>query len=309
MSLDLFMEREVRNVGSNTIIIDRDDPLTRGWGFFESLEGRLRLLSWSVSNLPREQTVEHIEDYLVKEGMDDVTVRAGHSRVFEDMSRLFTDEKLKDISIMGRIFLGIPATFYQGLLAKLFRADHYNPFTKTAIIYSDVPAIARHELGHAKDFSERTFPTWYALSRSIPGIDLFQEGKATMYAHESMAPKDKWQTGRYLVPAYATYVGGYLSLIAFWGTGSAPAAGVVGLAALAAGHIIGNMYAGLRKAADYVSGRSKQADYAVAPTMEIVTEASPPKESFLSRVGGKLKAAARYVTGTSTPRPMAVGAM
>jgi len=136
--------------------------------------------------------------------LKNTTVRIGHNKVLRDVSRLFKDEKLKDISLLGRIFLGIPTTLFGGLYSKLTRADYYNPFTKTAVIYSDVPAIAVHELAHAKDYQNVGAPTLYSLFRNTGIGALYQEAKASIMAYKYL--KGKEHTGRYLIPAFATYI-------------------------------------------------------------------------------------------------------
>jgi hypothetical protein len=305
MSLDIFMDKEVTKVGSNTIINDRDDPFSRAYSFLTSLESRLLLLSWKFASLPEEETLKQTKDYLRNRNIENVTVRAGHSRVLEDTVRLFTDEKLKDISLLGRIFLGIPTTLVQGTLAKLSRAAHYNPFTKTAMIYTDVPAVSRHELGHAQDFGEQKYPTLYALARRIPGFDLFQEAKASSYAHQSFNLEDKWQSGRYLAPAFSTYLGRYTAMVTFLGTGSAKLANVAGLATVGAGHVVGNLYAGIRKFTNYVTGVSQESNN-LSTMVQSATTSSSRKEGFFSKVGNKLKDATNYISKGSGPK--AVGA-
>ena len=41
-----------------------------------------------------------------------------------------------------------------------------------------------HEMGHALDFRRRRFPGLYALSRMVPGVALYQEYLASLYAIE-----------------------------------------------------------------------------------------------------------------------------
>ncbi len=58
--------------------------------------------------------------------------------------------------------------------------DHYNPFTNTISLYSDIPAVAIHEGGHAKDFAQRTYKGTYAAAYVLlPGVPLYHEAKAT----------------------------------------------------------------------------------------------------------------------------------
>lgn len=195
----------VKEVGSNRIEIDQDDPISRTIGYVGSIRGKLMFLSKDVGSYPKEDVVKGIEDYVRNSGLENVTVRVGHSKILKDTVRLFTDPKLKDISLLGKIFFGISTTVIGGLMAKLTRADYYNPFTRTVHCYSNIEAIAKHELGHAEDFQHNPV-TLYSILSSIPPVRLYQEFKASQYAHKKLSPKNKYQTGRYLVPAFASYL-------------------------------------------------------------------------------------------------------
>jgi hypothetical protein len=203
MSLERLVKRETEQIGSNTIEYALDDPVSRAVSFVGNLPYKFLLLSKDVGNYPREKTQEYIKNYVKEKGLVNTTVRVGHSRVLKDTARLFTDEKLKDVSLIGRILWGLPTTLIGGFLSKLRRADYYNPFTKTAVIYSDVPAIAIHELGHASDYQQQRFPTLYSLFRNSYFGALYQELKASRTSHEYLKGKEK--TYRYLTPALASY--------------------------------------------------------------------------------------------------------
>ena len=189
MSLEKLVNKTTEKIGSNTLEYGFDNLVSRGISYIGNLPSKLILLSKDVGNYPRENTQNYISKYVADEKLENVTVRIGHNKVLKDTARLFKDEKLKDISLIGRIFLGIPATLFGGLHSKLTRGDYYNPFTKTAVIYSDVPAIALHELGHAKDYQNKGVPTLYSLFR-LTGIGaLYQEAKASIIAHKYIKEK------------------------------------------------------------------------------------------------------------------------
>ena len=228
MVLERLIEGSTEHVGSNTLEYDLDDPVSRTISYVGNLPAKAILLSKDVGNYPRAETQNYISNYVRNSGLEDVTIRHGHSRVLEDVGRLFSDKRLKDIPLLSRIFLGVPTTLIDGFISKLTRADHYNPFTKTVHIYSDVPAIALHELGHAKDFQERKWKTLYALARSLPFVGLYQEYKASRTAHKSLREQDKRQTGRYLVPAFSTYL--------------SPLVGIATLPFVFGAHVVGNLY-------------------------------------------------------------------
>jgi hypothetical protein len=103
-------------------------------------------------------------------------------------------------------------------------------------IYSDIPAVALHELGHAKDFANRRYRGSYALLRILPFTDLFQEHEATeeafRFAREQKDVPQEIENYKVLYPAYGTYVGSYVPF-----TGGTILGAIVG-------HIIGRSHAG-----------------------------------------------------------------
>ncbi len=239
------LENLVEEINGNSLEIKKDDPLSRGISYVGCLPTKLIFLSDKMGKYPEKETQDYVKSYLSKAEFKGVKVRIGHSRVLKDTYRLFTDKNLKDISLAGRIFLGIPSTLIKGLYAKLTRSDHYNSFTKTAMIYSDIPAIALHELGHAEDFSKRKNPTMYSLMRMIPFFNLYQEYIASRKAHKNLEEKDKRQTGRYLVPAFATYVAAAPLALPF-------------LPIVAAGYLIGGLHSLYRKSVDKIKESFKK---------------------------------------------------
>jgi hypothetical protein len=118
------------------------------------------------------------------------------------------------------------------LLGGLLLSDYYDPFSDTVHIFSDDAAIALHEAGHAKDFAYRKWRGTYALARSLPGFNTFQESIATDEALDYLKITNQRDEAvrayKILYPAYATYVGGYL-----------PAYPIGYLGAIAGGHIYG----------------------------------------------------------------------
>ena len=133
------------------------------------------------------------------------------------MSRLVHNHK---VAWPYRVLLGFPITLVLDVLipgrlfAGLIGGDVYNPFTDTVSIYSDLPSVALHEAGHAHDFNSRRWKGTYAALRLIPGVDLYQEYKATdeaiAYLIESRQEEEELAAYQVLYPAYGSYVGGYL---------------------------------------------------------------------------------------------------
>ena len=242
MSLDKLLQRTTEQVGTNTMEYGLDDPLSRMVSFVGSMPIRVILASAKVAGYPHEETQKDIAAAISQLGLENTTVRLGYSRVLHDTYRLFTDDNVKNISLVGRLLLGVPTTLVAGLLGKFTRTDYYNPFTKTVTLYSDVPAIVRHELGHAKDFQSGNYPSLYALARGILPITWYQELKASWIAHRSLNAEQKGQTGRYLMPAFATYLFPAAQYVA----------GIAFLPFMVGAHVAGNVYRGIRAVPGYV---------------------------------------------------------
>ncbi len=119
-----------------------------------------------------------------------------------------------------RLLLGLPTTLITDVLlpgrlfAGLIGGDMYNPFTDTVQIYSDLPVVALHETGHVNDFNRKKYKGTYALLRIIPGVDLYQEYKATdaalVYLTEVGERDQEIEGYKILYPAYGTYIGNYM---------------------------------------------------------------------------------------------------
>jgi len=118
-----------------------------------------------------------------------------------------------------RLLLGLPVTLLTDVLlpGRVFPwGDYFNPFTNVAHLYSDDPAIALHEAGHAWDFSDFPYKGTYALLRSVPFMDLYQEQYATTeainYLIEIKDRREELHAYKVLWPAYGTYIGAYVPL-------------------------------------------------------------------------------------------------
>ena len=138
--------------------------------------------------------------------LKDITLRLNYNEPLYDIYRLFTEKKLTERNPeLARATMGIISTLGGELFAELSRGDYYNPYTHTAVNYSNVEAIFAHEVGHAKDFQRFDTDWAYALCRFIPPVMLYQEAKASLNAKKLLSPDDSNQFFRYLVPAFLTY--------------------------------------------------------------------------------------------------------
>lgn len=176
--------------------------------------------------------------YLARNDLTAVKVRINEYAPGAEWSRLFRN---RDVGLGWRLTLGlITTTFYTVFPGRVFGGDHYNPFTDTINLYSDHPAIALHEAGHAKDFARRTWKGSYGAVRILPIIPLHQEAIATGdtvgYLRIEEQPDEERAAYKILYPAYCTYIGGEY---ARW----VPGAQWVIYAAVVPGHIAGRIQA------------------------------------------------------------------
>lgn len=182
--------------------------------------GKIILFNWKVErHRITEPTKLAVDEYL-KENADrlgNLAIQYNRYAPQDAWRRLFSNKRVKwpYRYTIGLLTVLIVDTI---LINRIFGGDHYNPFTHTMNLYSDLPSIALHELGHAKDFSGRRYRGSYAFLRVVPFTDLYQEYIATEtafdYIDKNLQTKDLYHTKvesyNVLYPAYGTYVGRYI---------------------------------------------------------------------------------------------------
>ena len=224
--------------------------IERGYPFFPvdalgnilSLPSKILLLNWKVDNhAVSEETEKGLVEYLKYRASDlqGVKVRINQWAPFDELQRLVTNKR---VAWPYRLLIGLPVTLVFDVLlpGRLLGGDHYNPYTDTMHLYSDLTPISVHEAGHAFDFSKQKYPGTYALLRFLPFVDLYQEFQATDEAIEHFIEtgdrKNEFVSYKTLYPAYGTYVGRYFI---------AP----VGLVIVVFGHLYGRKVARDRREA------------------------------------------------------------
>lgn len=155
------------------------------------------------------RTESVMAEYLAVNGLETTRVRLNQYNPSEDWRRLV---KNKRVGAAWRYTLGTAFTLYETVLpGRVFGGDHYNPFTDTIHLYSDVPAIALHEASHAKDFARREYKGTYAAVYCLPGIPLWHESIASAdslaYSQMYLVNEEQKEAYNVLYPAYGTYVG------------------------------------------------------------------------------------------------------
>jgi len=220
------------------VALSREAPIERGRprkvidgiGWVFGIPSKIVLWDRRVENhAVGPETEAAIRGYLDDEGLDHVKVRLNQYAPLADWQRL---RKNRTVGWPLRYTIGTLSVASEAVFAgRLFGGDHYNPWTNTIHLYSDVPAIALHEGGHARDFARRDWPGLYAVAFGLPITALYPEAIATGEAlaylesrpdipERDDAPDDDGTPGgprrpepglaearRILYPAYGTYVG------------------------------------------------------------------------------------------------------
>ncbi len=184
-----------------------------------------------------EETKNYLKDYIVENNLKDVKIRFNQYAPIDDLVQLWRADNVHPVLkytfgilnwLLGVI---IPGRLFAGL----FTGDHYNPYSNTINLYSDLPSVVLHEGGHAKDFALRKYKSFYSLGYAVPIIGpLYPEARASddalRYLRYKCDLKNELIAYRTLYPAYATYSAGPIF---------SSAGGLAGLAASVPGHIVG----------------------------------------------------------------------
>lgn len=184
------------------------------------------------------ETESRLREYLLANNLTDVKVRINSCNVSGELMRTIRN---RSVGAGWRYTFGMFAWLrYTILPGRFFGGDNYNPYSNTINLYSDSPAVALHEAGHAKDFNHRKYKGTYAAAYMVPFFNLYPEALATRDALGYLRTNESLQNQKEgyntLYPAYGTYIGGDIGewLPSPWNY-AAMAAGVV------PGHIVGRI--------------------------------------------------------------------
>lgn len=180
-----------------------------------SLPSKLILWNWDVANHNiSPETEEILKEYLADNGLHNVKVRLNDYSPGDEWRRLFDNESVEPfwrytLGVLSvSAYTAIPGRFFAGLIG----GDNYNPYTNTINLYSDHPAIALHEAGHAKDFAGQEDKGLYAAMRLLPIVPLIQESRATSdalgYVEDKDMLEEEARAYEILYPAFGSYVFG-----------------------------------------------------------------------------------------------------
>ncbi len=194
----------------------RPQPIIDGVGWVVGIPDKILLWNRRVDNHNISQETEQaIADYLTSNELTTVKVRLNQYAPGDEWRRLVAN---KSVGWGWRYTLGaslwLGETVFPG---RLIGGDHYNPFTNTISIFSDIPAVAIHEGGHAKDFAPRYYKGTYAAGYLLPITPLWYEAAATndalSYLRAEGTLEEEQAADRVLYPAYGTYLGNSLSTV------------------------------------------------------------------------------------------------
>ena len=294
---DWLKPREIQvdraNVARELVEATQDSPIERGKqrpvldgvGWVFGIPSKVILWDRRVENHNvSADTEEAIRQYLDDNDLDHVKVRINQYAPLEDWRRLRAN---KTVGWGYRYTLGALSVAGEAILpGRLIGGDHYNPFTGTIHLYSDVPAIALHEGGHAKDFTRRKLPGTYALCAALPVVSLWPEaiatGDAIAYTQENDESELERESYRILFPAYGTYVGGAV------GDFVAPVALPIYAGAVVAGHAVGRVQA--RSVPD-VEAEATADGAKIEPLPEVQVSYEEPMEPSVKDDTGSLRLA------------------
>ena len=176
-----------------------------------------KLMLWNAkidSHQISPGTIEAVERYLERNELRDVKVRVNAYSVVDELRRTHRN---KSVGFGWRYTLGIGSWIAYTLFpGRVFGGDHYNPYSNTIHLYSDLVPVGLHEAGHAKDFARRTWKGTYSAGYAfIPFFNLVPEALASADALGYLADAGDvptLQSGyRLLYPAYGSYVGADVS--------------------------------------------------------------------------------------------------
>jgi hypothetical protein len=201
-----------------------------------------KIILWNInvdSHWISGGTEDSLRRYLGTNDLNQVKVRLNQWDPIGEWSRLFRN---KSVGWGWRYTIGIISTaFYTVLPGRLLGGDNYNPWTDTINIYSDHPAIALHEGGHAKDFAEREWKGTYGFFTGWPIVQLYPEalasGDAIGYMRAECAADEERDAYKVLYPAYGTYIGGGIGELA------APISVPLYIGGVVVGHVAGRVKA------------------------------------------------------------------
>jgi hypothetical protein len=238
------------NVAPELVAATAEEPVERGQprpvldgvGWVMGLPRRILLWDRRVANHDVSRTTEEsVRAYLDANGLDHVKVRINQYAPLADWQRLRDNTT---VAWPYRYTIGALSVAGEALLpGRVFGRDHYNPYTGTVHLFSDVPVIGLVECGHAKDHARRDLPGTYAFVTGLPVVNLWPQaiaiGDVLAYAERQEDSQLEEEAYEILYPSFGTSIAGDVGDFV---------PNVVGLPVMVgtvvAGHVAGRMKAG-----------------------------------------------------------------
>lgn len=255
------------------------NPVVDGVGWVVGIPGKILLWDRRVDNHSiSPQTERAIVEYINKNDLGDTKVRLNQYDPLGEWRRL---SKNKEVGAGWRYTLGALTTAgYTILPGRVFGGDNYNPFTNTINLYSDHPAIALHEGGHAKDIRSRRLPGTYSAAYALPFVALYHEAKATgdvlNYLEVEDRPEELREAYKILYPAYGTHVAGQFNNFI-----PPPLDFAVTAACVIPGHVVGRIQAARVEDRDSLSAANPFETSPSLQTQSAVVTPAPPLQGAL----------------------------
>jgi len=229
-----YIDSELICSSEPQIEVGRPNKVLDTIGWIVGIPSKVILWDRRVDNhAVSDQTIGTVAGYLHANHLPHVKVRANQYAPLEEFQRL---RKNRTVAWPYRYTLGLLSVAQGAVLpGRIFGGDHFNPYTQTIHLYSDVPSIGLHEGAHAKDFTRRELQGTYALFYQF--IPLWHETIASedalAYVHAGGDRAQICEANRILYPAFGTHVGAGVGY--FFPSASFP----VYVTAVAAGHLNG----------------------------------------------------------------------
>jgi hypothetical protein len=186
-------------------------PIIDGLGWIIGIPSKILLWNHRVDNHNiRPETERAVAAYLNDNGLATVRVRMNQYHPIDDWRRLTRNDS---VGAGWRYTFGVVSVLGEAVFpGRIIGGDHFNPYTNTIHLYSDIPAIALHEAGHAKDFARRKWKGTYAAAYLLPIVPLYHESLASndvyAYLETNGTVEEQADARKILTPAFGTYIGG-----------------------------------------------------------------------------------------------------
>ncbi|WP_208757718.1 hypothetical protein [Leptospira dzoumogneensis] len=186
------------------------------WIWIDSLFSKVMIWDRRMQNHKFSfETKKYLMDYIRDNNLKDVKVRFNQYAPISDFKRLWDSKSVNPI-LKWTIGLYAYVVYDVLFIGRIFGGDHYNPYSNTIHVYSDIPAVVIHEGGHSKDFAQREYRSLYALGYAVPIVGAFYpEARASddaiRYFRYLCDKTEEMTAYRTLYPAYGSYVGGGVS--------------------------------------------------------------------------------------------------